>query len=187
MADTSDFRNGLIFKHRDGMWKIVEFLHVKPGKGPAFVRTKIKNIKTGQIIEETFRSGQKFEVVKIEARDYNYIYNDGDLYHFMDNDTFEQISLSKEQVGEENLLFLIENTNTTICFNENDPVEIRIPQHMNLKVSETDPGERGNTAQGGTKPAILETGLSIQVPLFIKIDDILRVDTREKKYIERVS
>ena len=186
MADTSDFKNGLIFKHKNGMWKIVEFLHVKPGKGPAFVRTKIKNIKSGQIVEETFRSGLKIEIIKIEAKDYNYLYNDSSLYYFMDNETYEQITLSEEQLGEDNLNFLIENTPTTICFNGADPIEVRLPMHMEMKVVETDPGEKGNTAQGGSKPAKLESGLTLSVPLFINIDDIIKVDTRDKRYIERV-
>jgi elongation factor P len=186
MANTSDFRNGLIFNHKGGLWKIVEFLHVKPGKGPAFVRTKLKNIKTGQVVDETFRSGEKIEVIKIEAKNYNYLYSDGSLYTFMDNETYEQISLTKEQLGDNVLAFLIENTETTIAFDGNDPVEVRIPQHMNMKIVETDPGERGNTAQGGTKPATLESGVTINVPLFINKDDVIKVDTREKRYLERV-
>ena len=186
MASTSDFRNGLILHHKNSLWKIVEFLHVKPGKGPAFVRTKLKNIKTGQVVEETFRSGEKFEIVKIEARDFNYLYNDGSFYTFMDSETYEQISLTKDQIGDDNLDFLIENTQVTIAFNGDEPIEIRMPQHMNIKVIETDPGERGNTAQGGTKPAKLESGIVLNVPLFININDMIRVDTKEKKYIERV-
>ena len=186
MASTSDFKNGLIFNHKGGLWKIVDFLHVKPGKGPAFVRTKLKNIKTGQVVEETFRSGVKIEVVKIEAKDYNYLYNDGSLYTFMDNETYEQISLTKEQLGDNVLDFLIENTKTTIAFDGSDPVEVRIPQQMNIKIIETDPGERGNTAQGGTKPAKLESGIVINVPLFINKNDVIKVDTREKRYLERI-
>ena len=186
MASTSDFKNGLIFNHKGGLWKIVDFLHVKPGKGPAFVRTKLKNIKTGQVVEETFRSGVKIEVVKIEAKDYNYLYNDGSLYTFMDNETYEQISLTKEQLGDNVLDFLIENTKTTIAFDGSDPVEVRIPQQMNIKIVETDPGERGNTAQGGTKPAKLESGIVINVPLFINKNDVIKVDTREKRYLERI-
>jgi len=188
MANTSDIKNGLIINHRNSLWKIIEFLHVKPGKGSAFVRTKIKNIKNGQVVDETFRSGQKLEVVRVEAKDYNYIYNDGDSYFFMDSETYEQISLNKEQIDNNTLLFLIENTNLTILFDNNsNPIEIRIPSHMNLKVIKTDPGEKGNTAQGGTKPALLESGVSINVPLFIQENEIIRVDTRDKRYIERVS
>ena len=187
MSSTSDFRNGLIINHKNNLWKITEFLHVKPGKGPAFVRTKLKNIKTGQVVDETFRSGHKIEIVKIEARDYNYIYSDGDLYYFMDGETYEQISLNKSVIENNTLDLLIENTPVTIAFDpDKNPVEIRIPAHMNLKVIKTDPGERGNTAQGGTKPATLESGLIINVPLFIQEEEIVRVDTRQKKYIERV-
>ena len=187
MASTSDFKNGLIFHHKQGLWKVVEFLHVKPGKGPAFVRTKLKNIKTGQVVDETFRSGVKFDLVKIEARDYNYLYNDGSFYTFMDSETYDQISLTKEQIGDNVLDFLIENTKTTIAFDNTDPVEVRIPSHMNIKVAQTDPGEKGNTAQGGTKPAKLESGITINVPLFININDVIRVDTRDKKYVERIN
>lgn len=185
MADTSDFRNGLIINRKDVLWKIVEFLHVKPGKGPAFVRTKLKNIKTGQVVEETFRAGEKIVEVRIDARDYNYLYKNGDSYVFMDNETFEQIELTEKQTEDVNEFF-IENTVVTIVFNGEEPIEVRIPQHMNLKVVETDPGEKGNTAQGGTKPATLETGTVIQVPLFIQIGEILRIDTKDKRYIERV-
>ncbi len=185
MASTSDFRNGLIINHKNNLWKIVEFLHVKPGKGGAFVRTKLKNIKTGQVVDETFRAGEKIETVRIEAREFNYSYNDGQFYYFMDNETFDQISLNSEQLDDIKD-FLIENTKTTIAFNGEEPIEVRIPQHMNLKVKQTDPGFKGDTAQGGTKPATLETDLVIQVPLFIEEGDILRIDTKDKRYIERV-
>ena len=185
MADTSNFRNGLIMNHKNGLWKIVEFLHVKPGKGPAFVRTKLKNLRTGRVVEETFRAGEKIIEVRIDVRNYNYSYKDGDNYIFMDNETFEQIELNEEQTKDVNEFF-VENTIVTIVFDGAEPIEVRIPQHMNLKVIETDPGEKGNTAQGGTKPAKLETGTIVQVPLFIQTGETLRVDTKEKKYIERV-
>jgi len=186
MANTSDIKNGLILNHKNSLWKIIEFLHVKPGKGGAFVRTKLKNIKTSQVVDETFRAGQKIETVRVEAKDYNYIYNDASGYYFMDAETFEQISLNKNQIDENSLLFLAENTPVTILFHGDDPIEIRIPSHMNLKVIKTDPGEKGNTAQGGTKPATLETGVIINVPLFIQEEEFIRVDTRDKRYIERV-
>ena len=186
MASTAEFKNGLIFEHKGNLWKIVEFLHVKPGKGSAFVRTKLKNIKTGQVVDETFRSGEKINIVRIDAKEYSYLYNDGSFYTFMDNETYEQISLTKEQIGDDTLNFLIENTKTTIVFNGDEPLEVRIPTHINIKVIHTDPGEKGNTAQGGTKPAKLESGISINVPLFINTNDMIRVDTREAKYIERV-
>ena len=184
-ASTSDFKNGLIFERKNQLWKIVEFQHVKPGKGPAFVRTKMKNVKTGQVLEETFRAGEKIEVVRIEARDFNYLYCDGTNYIFMDNETYDQAELSKAQVSDV-LDFLIENTPTTIAFNGDEPIEVRIPQHMSMKIAQTDPGEKGNTAQGGTKPATLETGVTIQVPLFVQEGEIVKVDTRDKRYIERV-
>ncbi len=185
MASTSDFRNGLILNHKNNLWKIVEFLHVKPGKGGAFVRTKLKNVKTGQVVDETFRAGEKIETIRIEAREFNYLYNDGDLYYFMDNETFDQISLSKAQISDIKD-FLIENTKTTIAFNGDEPIEVRIPQHMNIKIIQTDPGFKGDTAQGGTKPATLETGLVIQVPLFIQEGETVRIDTKDKRYIERI-
>tara|TARA_Y100001968_G_scaffold318291_1_gene348314 strand:+ start:688 stop:1248 length:561 start_codon:yes stop_codon:yes gene_type:complete len=185
MASTSDFRNGLIINHKNNLWKIIEFLHVKPGKGGAFVRTKLKNVRTGQVVDETFRAGEKIETIRIEARNFNYLYNDGDLYYFMDNETFDQISLNIEKINDIKE-FLIENTQTTIAFNGEDPIEVRIPQHMNLKVKQTDPGFKGDTAQGGTKPATLETGLIVQVPLFIEEGETVRIDTKDKRYIERV-
>ena len=185
MASTADFKNGLIIQRKNNLWKIVEFLHVKPGKGNAFVRSKLKNIRTGQVIDETFRAGEKIEFVRVDARDYTYLYNDGSNYIFMDQETFEQINLTETQVHEV-IEFLMENTNTTIAFNGDDPIEVRIPQHMNIQVKQTEPGEKGNTAQGGSKPAILATGVSIQVPLFIQIGDTIRVNTKEKRYIERV-
>ena len=185
MANTSDFKNGLIIDHKKNLWKIVEFLHVKPGKGNAFVRSKLKNIRTGQVVEETFRAGEKINVVRVDARNYTYLYKDNDNYIFMDQETFEQISLSMEQVKDV-LDFLLENTETTIAFNGDEPIEVRIPQHMNMTIMDTDPGEKGNTAQGGSKPAKLETNLTIQVPLFIQIGDIVRIDTKDKRYIERV-
>ena len=185
MANTSDFKNGLIINHKNNLWKIVEFLHVKPGKGSAFVRSKLKNIRTGQVVEETFRAGEKIETVRVESRSYNYLYSENTNYIFMDQETYEQVSLTEAQV-EDVLDFLLENTITTIAFNGDEPIEVRIPQHMNMTIKDTDPGEKGNTAQGGSKPAKLETDLTIQVPLFIQIGDVIRIDTKEKRYIERV-
>jgi len=185
MASTSDFKNGLILDHKSGLWKIVDFQHVKPGKGAAFVRSKLKNLKTGRVVEETFRAGEKVTTVRVEVRNYNYLYTDGTFYTFMDNESYEQLELTKTQV-EDVLDFLIENTDITIAFNGSEPIEVRIPPHMNLKVKQTDPGFKGDTAQGGTKPATLETGVVIQVPLFVEEGQVVRVDTREKKYIERV-
>ena len=180
MISSNDFRTGTTIELDGAVWRVIEFLHVKPGKGSAFVRTKLKNIKTGQVVEETFRSGEKVEIVRVEAHSYNFLYNDGEEYYFMDNETYEQISLSK-LILEDIIDFLIENTTVDILFDGDIPIEVRIPLHMNLLVKETEPGEKGNTAQGATKPAILESGLMIHVPLFIKEGDLLRIDTREKK------
>ena len=185
MSNTTDFRNGLIIEHKNNLFKIIEFQHVKPGKGGAFVRTKLKNIKTNQVVEETFRSGQKINVVKVEARNFNFLYKSDKSYFFMDNETFDQLELHETQLQDVKD-FLIDNTPTTIAFNKDDPIEVRIPQHLNFKVKKTDPGERGNTAQGGTKPAIIETGLTINVPLFVQEGEYIKIDTKEKKYIERV-
>ena len=187
MASTSDFRNGLILNHKNSLWKIVEFLHVKPGKGPAFVRTKLKNIKTGQVVDETFRSGQKVESVRIESKDYNFLYKDADIYYFMDNETYEQISLNSHQIDDNIKDFLIENITATIVFDKSEPIEVRLPSHINVEIIKTDPGEKGNTAQGGTKPATISSGVSINVPLFIQEGDIVRVDTRDKRYLERIN
>ena len=185
MANTSDFKNGLIINHKNNLWKIIEFLHVKPGKGGAFVGSKLKNIRTGQVVDETFRSGEKIEITRVEAREYTYLYNENESYIFMDKETFEQINLSNSQV-EDVIDLLFENTPATIAFNGDEPIELRIPQHMNVIIQETDPGAKGNTVQGGTKPAKLTTGLTIHVPLFIEKGDIIRIDTKEKRYIERV-
>lgn len=185
MATTADFRNGLVIDHKGGLWKIVEFLHVKPGKGPAFVRTKLKNIRTGQVVDDTFRAGEKIEEVRVEARNLTYQYDDGQLFHFMDNETYDQLILTADQVGDVSD-FLVDNQEVTVAFHGNDPIEVRIPQHMNLKVKKTEPGVRGDTATGGSKPATLETGVVVQVPLFINEGEIIRIDTRERRYIERV-
>ena len=185
MASTSDFKNGLILRMKESLWKIVEFQHVKPGKGAAFVRSKLKNITTGQVVENTFRAGEKVEVVRVESHSYNFSYSDGDDYYFMDNETYEQISLPKDSLSDI-IDFLIENTSVDILFDGDTPLEVRIPQHMNFIVTKTEQGEKGNTAQGGSKPAKIETGLTLQVPLFVQIGDSVKVDTKERKYNERI-
>lgn len=186
MADTSDFRNGMIIKYKDDLYKIVDFLHVKPGKGGAFVRTTLKNIFTGQQIENTFRAGEKVEEVRIIAKQMQYLYNENDLYYFMDNDTYEQIPVSKGILGE-NLRFLKENQQVKILFNDEKPIDSEMPIHVELEVTDTDPGIRGDTATGGSKPATVETGYTVQVPLFIDEGDILKIDTRTGEYVERVN
>ncbi len=186
MIATSDFKKGAKILFRDEPYTIIDFQHVKPGKGGAFVRTKLKNMITGLIREETFRSGEKFSDPSLEYKDMQYLYSGDGLYHFMDQKSFEQISLSESQV-EEVKEFLQEQIIYTILYFQDSPIAVTPPMFMELEVKETPPGVRGDTAQGGaTKPATLETGLVIQVPLFVDEGDFVKVDTRDRKYIERV-
>jgi len=186
MADTSDFRNGMIIRWKDDFYKIVDFLHVKPGKGGAFVRTSLKNIFTGQQIENTFRAGEKVEEIRIIAKQMQYLYNDNNIYYFMDNDTYEQVPVQRE-ILEENLKFLSENQQVKLLFHEDKPIDSEMPPHVELAVTDTTPGVRGDTATGGSKPATLATGYTVQVPLFIDEGDILKIDTRTREYVERVT
>jgi elongation factor P len=185
MADTSDFRNGLIIKFKNDLYSIVEFQHVKPGKGGAFVRSTLKNLRTGRVLENTFRAGEKVEVVRVERRKYQYLYSEGDMLVCMDNETYEQINISKELFSE-GLKFLKESEEVEILFNGSEIISVEIPIFINLKVVETEPGFRGDTATGAMKPARLETGVQINVPLFINEGDVLKVDTRTGEYSERV-
>ncbi len=185
MADTSDFRNGLIIKFKNDLYTITEFQHVKPGKGGAFVRSTLKSLKTGKVIDNTFRSGESVDVVRVERRKYQYLYRDGDFLVCMDNETFEQINVPIEFIGN-GLQFLKESSEVEILFNGTEIINVEIPIFANLKVVETEPGFRGDTATGANKPAKLETGASVNVPLFINEGDILRVDTRTASYVERV-
>ena len=166
---------------------IVYFQHVKPGKGGAFVRTKLKNVLTGAVVEKTFRAGEKVTDVRLERRPVNYSYTDGDLYHFMDQSTFEMIPLAAEVIGEDQLRYLKENMECEGLVHEGTVLSVELPFFVELEVVQTDPGLRGDTAQGGTKPATLETGATIQVPLFVEEGDILKVDRREDKYLTRVN
>lgn len=185
MADTSDFRNGLIIKFKNDLYTIVEFQHVKPGKGGAFVRSTLKNLRNGKVLDNTFRAGEGIDIVRVERRKYQYLYRDGDFLVCMDNDTFEQINIPSEFFGT-GVEYLKESEEVEILFNGNDIINVEIPIFVNLKVIETEPGFRGDTATGATKPAKLETGATINVPLFINVDDVLRVDTRVGGYVERV-
>lgn len=185
MADTSNFRNGMVLNFKNGLWAIVEFQHVKPGKGPAFVRTKLKHVTSGKIVEETFRSGEKFEEIRLERRDYQFLYADGDFLTFMSLETYEQISLPKDVLGDLPL-YVKESENVSMLLQDGNPLTVEPPATVELKVSETDPGLKGDTAQGGTKPATMETGLVVLVPLFIEEGEILKIDTRSKKYLGRV-
>lgn len=183
---TSDFRNGLVVESDKGLMEIVEFQHVKPGKGPAFVRTKFKYLLTGRVIEKTFRSGEKFEEARVESQTWQYLYNDGDLFHFMHNETYEQLEVGKELV-DENARWMKENSNVTILFHNGNAIALNVPLNVELTITESDPGVQGDRSSGATKPATLETGVTIQVPLFLEEGDVVKVDTRTGDYLERIN
>ncbi|MDR0549711.1 MAG: elongation factor P [Deltaproteobacteria bacterium] len=185
MYSTSDFRKGLKVTFKDDPYVIVDFLHVKPGKGGAFVRTKIKNLLTGRVLDETFRSGEKLEEPDLEEKSVEYLYFDPkDGYVFMDKNTYEQIHLTEEQVGD-NRLYLSENLDLYLNFFRGQPIGLDLPTTVNLEVVKSDPGVRGDTATGALKAATLSTGLTVQVPLFVSEGDVLKVDTRTGAYVER--
>ena len=188
MADVymaGDFRNGTTFEMDGNVFKVVEFQHVKPGKGSAFVRTKLKNVISGAVIEKTFNPSDKYAAAQIEKREMQYLYNDSDIYYFMDNETYEQLPLNKEQLGD-SLKFLKENMNVKILSYKGNVFSVEPPMFVELEVTYTEPGFSGNTTTTSGKPAKLETGLEIQVPLFVNIGDVLRIDTRTCEYMERV-
>jgi elongation factor P len=185
MASTADFRNGLVLDIDGTLWSITYFQHVKPGKGGAFVRTKLKNVLSGQVVERTFRAGDKVSSVRLLRRPVNYSYTDGQLYFFMDQETFEMIPISGDLIGSDQLRYLKENMECEGLVHDDRVIAVELPDFVILQVTQTDPGLRGDTAQGGTKPATLETGAVIQVPLFIEEGDVVRVDRREDKYLER--
>jgi elongation factor P len=184
MATTANIKNGAVILHKNKRMKIVEFLHVKPGKGPAFVRTKLKDIQSGKVIDETFNSGAKLQFIRIEAKAMQYLYEDGNQYIFMDNQTYEQINVNDAVIGS-NTGFLKAGLNVDLLFDGQEVLNVRLPSHVNLEVIHTEPGMKGNTATGATKPATLETGIEVNVPLFIDIGDVLKLDTRTGGYIER--
>ena len=184
MVSAGDFRNGITFEEDGNVFQIVEFQHVKPGKGAAFVRVKMKNVVTGAVTETSFNPTAKFEEAFVERREMQYLYNEGDLYYFMDNDTFDQIPLHHDQV-EEALKYLRENDEATIKFYKGAPFLVEAPQFVDLVITDTEPGFAGNTAQGALKPATVETGLVIQVPLFIESGEKVQIDTRTGEYLGR--
>ena len=185
MANTSDIKNGSVIFHKNKRMKVFEFLHVKPGKGPAFVRTKLKDISSGKIIDETFNAGVKLEFLKIEAKEMQFLYDDGDSHVFMDNGTYEQFNVLNENVKEA-MNYLKPGMNVDLLFDGDEVLDVRLPAHVELVVTQTEPGVKGNTATGATKPATVETNYTLQVPLFIDNGDILKIDTRKGEYIERV-
>jgi len=185
MADTSDFRTGLIIKFKNDLYTVVEFQHVKPGKGGAFVRSTLKNLKTGKVLDNTFRAGEGIEIVRVERRKYQYLYREANFLVCMDNDTYEQINIPIEFFGD-GVNYLKESEEVDILFNGEEIINVEIPIFVILKVVETEPGFKGDTATGATKPAKLETGASVNVPLFINEGDLLKIDTRIGGYVERV-
>jgi elongation factor P len=184
MYSTADFRKGLRIEIEGKPYQIVDFQHVKPGKGGAFVRTKLKNLINGRVTDQTFRSGEKVDRPDLEEKDMQFLYREGDKFVFMDNETYDQLELTAEQVGEQTQ-FLQENINLKILNFRQEPIGLELPTFVELTVIATDPGFKGDTATGGNKPATLETGVVIQVPLFIAEGDKLRIDTRTGAYIER--
>lgn len=185
MISAGEFKNGVTFELDGQVFRIVEFQHVKPGKGAAFVRTKLKNVMTGGVVERTFNPTEKFPKAQIDRRDMQYLYNDGGLYYFMDTESYEQIPLNVEQFGDA-LKFVKENMMVKILSYKGNVFGVEPPTFVELEVTHTEPGFKGDTATGGTKPATVETGAIIQVPLFIEIGNIIKIDTRTESYIERV-
>jgi len=180
-----DVRNGTTFELDNSVYKVVEFQHVKPGKGAAFVRTKLKNVITGAVLERTFNPSEKLIGAEIEKREMQYLYSDGDLYYFMDNETYEQLPLNKEDLGDM-LRFLKENMNVKILSFKGKVFAIEPPLFVELEITYTEPGFSGNTSTNATKPATLETGATINVPLFVNTGDVIRIDTRTGEYMERI-
>lgn len=186
MADTSDFRNGLIIRYKNDPFVIVEFQHVKPGKGGAFVRTTLKNLKTGRVLDNTFRSGESVDVIRVERRKYQYLYKETAGLVLMDNETFEQITIQEDLIGD-GALFIKEGIEIELLLDNTDQIiTAEIPIFINLVVVETEPGFKGDTANNALKPAKLETGATVNVPLFINEGDVLKIDTRTGSYVERV-
>ncbi|MDR1017580.1 MAG: elongation factor P [Lachnospiraceae bacterium] len=184
MVSAGDFKNGLTIQYDGNVYQILDFQHVKPGKGAAFVRTKLKNIINGGVVEKTFRPTEKFENALIERKDMQYLYADGDFYNFMDNETYEQIALEAAVVGD-SLKFVKENENVKIISHNGNVFAVEPPLNVELTVTETEPGVKGDTATGATKPAIVETGAQVMVPLFVNEGDVLKIDTRTGEYLSR--
>ncbi len=186
MASTSDIKNGLCLNYNNDIYKIVEFLHVKPGKGPAFVRTKLKSLTSGKVLDNTFPAGHKIDVVRVERRKYQFLYKEGADFHFMNTETYEQVMIDGKMI--ENGDLLMDGAMVDILFHaENEtPLTIDLPQYVNLRVTYTEPGVRGDTATNVTKPATVESGAEIKVPIFINEGDLVKVDTKNRSYHERV-
>jgi elongation factor P len=186
MATTADFRNGMVLRMDEDLWQIVYFQHVKPGKGGAFVRTKLKKVETGQVVERTFRAGERVEDVRLERRSMQFLYADEHHAYFMDLDTYEQHPVDESLLVDEKP-FLKESTICDVLVHDGSVLGVELPNFIEARIVETDPGVRGDTATGGTKPAVIETGAIVQVPLFVNKGETIRVDTRTRAYLERVS
>jgi len=186
MANTSDIKNGMCLNHNHGLWQIIEFLHVKPGKGAAFVRTKLKNIETGKVVDHTFNAGTKIDPVRIETREYQFLYNDDMGYHFMNSETYEQIPVEKHLINAPE--FLTDGLICKILFDADSEraISCDLPNHIEVEITYTEPGVKGDTATNSLKPATVDTGVEVRVPLFINTGDFIKVDTRTKEYSERV-
>ena len=186
VATTNDLKNGMTLDIEGQLWTVVEFQHVKPGKGPAFVRTKLKQVMTGKVVDKTFNAGVKVEIAVLEKREMNFLYKEGDDFVFMDNENFDQMTISAATVGEASN-FMLENTVAIVAIHENNPLFIELPASVELTVTYTEPGLQGDRSSGGTKPATVETGIEVQVPLFIKQDEKILVDTRDGSYQGRAN
>ena len=185
MISAGDFRNGVTIEYEGNVYQIIEFQHVKPGKGAAFVRTKLKNIISGGVVEKTFRPTEKCPTARIDRKDMQYLYGDGDLYYFMDTENFEQIAINKDNVGDA-LKFVKENDMCKVCSYNGNVFSVEPPMFVELVVTDTEPGFKGDTATGATKPAVVETGATVAVPLFVNQDDVIKIDTRTGEYLSRV-
>ena len=185
MISAGDFRNGITIEYENSIYQIIEFQHVKPGKGAAFVRTKLKNIKNGGVVEKTFRPTEKFPQARIDRVDMQYLYSDGDLYNFMDVNTYEQIALNSDTIGD-SLKFVKENEMVKMCSHNGSVFAVEPPLFVELQITDTEPGFKGDTATGATKPAVVETGATVYVPLFVEQDDVIKIDTRTGEYLSRV-
>jgi elongation factor P len=185
MISSNDFRNGVTIVIEGQLWTVIEFLHVKPGKGSAFVRTRLKNVKSGASVERTFRAGEKLERATVDNREMQMLYSDADGFYFMDAESFENVTLQRDIIGDP-ADFLKDGMKIDVQLHDGTPIGVSLPAHVELKVEDTDPGFKGDTATGTTKPAKLETGATVQVPLFVNPGDVIRIDTRDRRYIGRV-
>ena len=186
MATTNDLKNGMTLDIDGQLWNVIEFQHVKPGKGPAFVRTKMRQVLTGKVVEKTFNAGVKVEVAILEKREMNFLYKEGEDFVFMDNKTYDQMLISSATVGE-SANYMLENTEAIVAVHEGNPLYIELPAAVTLTITYTEPGLQGDRSSGGTKPATVETGIVVQVPLFIKQDEKILVDTRDGSYLGRAN